>query len=220
MDNRTAMIYNRMRESRENGGNRSDYRGGGYDREMRGYDNRYRSEYGDMRGGDRMRMTYRSEYPMMPEDRFRDRRGREHYENGRFAPRGYYDEPMRIGFAAGRSTGGRYEMGGAAGYGDEGLTEEEAHEWAEGLRNSDGTTGPHWTMEQTDKVMQQRGIDCNPVEFWAVMNALYSDYGTALKKYNMAGNVSFFADMAKAWLDDEDAVPDKAAEYFRCIVDR
>jgi hypothetical protein len=37
------------------------------------------------------------------------------------------------------------------------------------------------------------------------------------KKHN-AATVQFYVDMAKAFLDDEDAVKDKLAQYYRYVV--
>ena len=56
-------------------------------------------------------------------------------------------------------------------------------------------------------------------EFWAVMNALYSDYYTVAKKYNVL-IPDFFADMAMAFINDKDAVRNKTAVYYECIVEK
>ena len=53
--------------------------------------------------------------------------------------------------------------------------------WTSDMVNADGTKGPHWDMEQTDKVMEDHKIDCDPVLWWTVMNSLYSDYCAAHK---------------------------------------
>jgi hypothetical protein len=50
-------------------------------------------------------------------------------------------------------------------------------------------------------------------------NALYSDYYAVAKKYNML-NPDFFADMAMAFINDQDAVKNKAAVYYECIVEK
>jgi hypothetical protein len=97
------------------------------------------------------------------------------------------------------------------------MTKEMADEWTHGMKNEDGTKGPHWTMEQIKQVMAQKGIDCNPLEMYPVMNALYSDYCSVLKKWNM-NKVDFYVDLACAWLNDSDAVPNKASAYFEHIV--
>lgn len=246
-------------------------------------------------GGTDRRSNPRSEYEnegpeqYEVEDRFRDRRGRDHYDNGRFAPmrgemarrnefggmRYREDEPRNGGFAVwdrydgGEARGGYWpqsphtppyykpgmrgdgmnmigfergpEMHGdyrsdasyAAkdemqhstreknrGYsaGSDRLTPEMAQEWTKGMHNEDGSKGPHWTIDQAKQVMQQRGISSyDPYEFWAVMNAIYSDYCTVLKKHGI-NNMDAYIDLTCAWLNDKDAVPNKAAVYFTEIV--
>lgn len=97
------------------------------------------------------------------------------------------------------------------------LDKQTAKEWTEAMENGDGTRGPHWTVEQTDQVMAQRGLECDSAEFFAVLNSVYSDYCAVAKKHGV-NNVDFYADLAKAWLHDKDAVKDKAAAYYEYIV--
>ena len=85
------------------------------------------------------------------------------------------------------------------------------------LHNSDGTSGPHWTMEQVKQVAKQKGLSMEPVELYAVLNALYSDYDHVLKKHGIS-NIDVYVDLAKAWIEDKDAVPNKALAYYECIV--
>lgn len=229
------------------------------------------------------------------EDRFRDNRGREHYDNGRYAPMNngemwvedrrdslgryvpaksvYYDprknygdmhypftpyvppvyedrrrngdyRPMnKIGFSVEgemdkippeigygyRSDAGYRDMDEMAyrksmrtnGYGMSyepiPFTQELAEEWTKGMKNADGSVGAHWTMDQAKQIMTQKGIDCDPVEFYAVLNSIYSDYSDVAKKHNI-NNMDFYTDMAKAWLMDKDAVEDKASAYFEYVV--
>lgn len=226
-----------------------------------------------------------------PEDRFRDSRGREHYDNGRFAPRGESgmwvddrprgdyreeyggapagmrypfrppypyippvyergdgygrgDRPMnRIGFAlegemgkvppefdreyrtmagyqpmdemAHRRSG--YTAGHVTGTALPPFTRETAKEWTDGMVNEDGSRGPHWTLEKAEQIMAQRNIDCDLYTFWAVLNSIYSDYCAVFKKFNI-NNMDVYADLAKAWIDDSDAVKDKAAAYYSFVV--
>lgn len=91
-----------------------------------------------------------------------------------------------------------------------------AEQWTAGMKNEDGTTGPHWNMEQVKQAMAQRSIPGDPVEFYAVLNSLYSDFGEVFKKYNL--KMDFYCDLARAWLDDSDAVDNKAAAYFEYVV--
>lgn len=93
-----------------------------------------------------------------------------------------------------------------------------AMEWVMGMRNNDGSTGPHWTMDQTTQVLQQRGWNCEPAEFYAVINSLWSDYGKTAQKYGV-DKIDYWADMAHDWLDDKDARQDKAARYYKDIVE-
>lgn len=91
-----------------------------------------------------------------------------------------------------------------------------AEQWTAGMKNEDGTAGPHWNMEQVKQAMAQRSIPGDPVEFYAVLNSLYSDFGEVFKKYNL--KMDFYCDLTRAWLDDSDAVDNKAVAYFEYVV--
>ncbi len=97
------------------------------------------------------------------------------------------------------------------------LSRETADHWLREMKNEDGTTGPHWTMEQTKQVMAQKGIECDPLEFNVAINMIYSDYSGVAKKLGV-NNIDFYACMAKAFLDDKDAQPDKLARYYEYVV--
>lgn len=97
------------------------------------------------------------------------------------------------------------------------MTEKVAREWTANMVNADGTRGPHWDMDKTKEFQRQYKIDCDSFIFYAVINSLYSDYCEALKKAN-ASTLETYAWMAKAWIDDADAVPDKAAAYYTYVV--
>lgn len=230
--------------------------------------------------------------------RFRDKTGREHYDNGRFSPvrsgydeeemRGYYDPPymgygypvvrgdyvaprmdypdsirmggyedepdvrrswriienngnsryyddgMRDGMRQVQGFGGSYvdhpymdEMSYREGVRNPGhassrrmpiLSKEMAEEWMEGLQNADGTHGPHWTMEDVKKLLQQKGMQADPLKIWVAMNAEYSDAVAVNRKFGV-DNADFYLESAIArWLNDKDAVPDKPAAYYTYIV--
>lgn len=104
-------------------------------------------------------------------------------------------------------------------YEDEKLTKKEAKQWVASMIDQDGHRGGHWTFEQTSSVLKQRDLDCEPAEFYAILNALYSDYSKVAKKHGVDGT-EFWADMAEAWLDDDDACENKAAMYYDCIVEK
>ncbi len=98
------------------------------------------------------------------------------------------------------------------------LDKETAEEWVENMKNEDGTKGPHWTMEQTEQVRRQKGLDHDPVEFWVAMNAAYSDLCKVAKKYNV-NTVDYYVDYVKAfWFNDQDAEPNKLTAYYEGVV--
>lgn len=167
--------------------------------------------------------------------RRRDKRGRfmsemdEEYEDDDRRPRQigfrYEDEMGRYRARAdyprmneGEHRSGRMEPGHAEGKRRKGMDRRMAEEWTESMRNADGSTGPHWSMDQTKQVMEKRQVECDPIEFYVTMNMLYSDYSKVVKAHGIT-SVDFYADMAKAFLEDEDAVEDKLMMYYRYIVE-
>ena len=97
------------------------------------------------------------------------------------------------------------------------ITKETAMEWTSRMQNEDGTTGPHWPMEQTEQVRKQRSIECDPLAFYVTMNMMYSDYCRVAEKVG-ASSLDFYAYMSKAFLDDKDTAPNKLARYYHCVV--
>lgn len=101
------------------------------------------------------------------------------------------------------------------------FTREDAMRWAEHMQNADGTTGPHWTMEQTSAVADASGIP-HDISRWAwgvTMNMMYSDYYDVARKFGV--NVpEFYAELARAFLMDKDGPgpEEKLCAYYRCIV--
>lgn len=99
------------------------------------------------------------------------------------------------------------------------LTREDAEEWTRHMRNADGSRGEHWSYEQTEQVRRQHGYDCDPAEFYAAMNMMYSDYYEIGKEFNL-NSVDFYAAMARAFLNDKDAGEDKLAKYYEYIFEK
>ena len=93
-----------------------------------------------------------------------------------------------------------------------------AEEWTAKMENEDGTKGAHWSYEQITQLMPQKNIECDPAEFYAAVNMMYSDYCKVAKQYNI-NTVDFYFAMAKAFLDDEDAEENKIGKYYEYIVD-
>lgn len=91
--------------------------------------------------------------------------------------------------------------------------EETAREWVARM-----DPAARWDLTQTTAVMQSKGYNHRPFEFWAVMNMLYSDYGKVMAKYG-ADKPEIWADMADAWITDPDARSHKTGRYYRDIVE-
>ena len=93
-------------------------------------------------------------------------------------------------------------------------------EWAKNMKNSDGSSGAHWSMEDTETVRKARNInDCNPEDFWIAMNMMYSDYQGVAKKYGI-DKPEFYADMARGFLTDKDSKQgrEKLEAYYEYVV--
>ena len=98
---------------------------------------------------------------------------------------------------------------------------ETAMQWAERMQNADGSTGPHWTMEQTTAVAESMGIQAPVVTRWAwgvAMNMMYSDYYPVAVEFGL-NRPEFYAALAKAFLLDKDGPgPErKLMEYYEHI---
>ncbi len=100
------------------------------------------------------------------------------------------------------------------------FTREDAEAWAAKMQNADGTTGAHWTMEQTSAVADASGAGHN-IPHWVfgvTMNMMYSDYYEVARKFGV--NVpEFYAELARAFLMDKDGPgpEEKLCAYYRCI---
>lgn len=73
--------------------------------------------------------------------------------------------------------------------------------------------GEHWTLEQTNNVKQQYGLDqISDVDFYVVMNMAWNDY-----KNIFGENLENYVKYTKAFILDEDAKKDKVFIYFTQI---
>ena len=98
------------------------------------------------------------------------------------------------------------------------LTREDAESWVEHMENADGSTGPRWSMEQTNQIVAQRSLEGSPLLWWVALNATYSDLCKVFKKLGI-NNVDAYVDVAKAfWMEDKDAVSDKLLAYYNSVV--
>ena len=107
------------------------------------------------------------------------------------------------------------------------LSKADMHHWKQMMENEDGTHGPHYDMQQVMDVAEKLGInfeqdEFTEKEFCVAVNMMYSDYCRVAKKYvSPDREIMFFAELAKAFLCDEDGPgpSEKLALYFNCIVD-
>lgn len=99
------------------------------------------------------------------------------------------------------------------------MNEMSARAWVKKMKNSDGTHGEHFTKEITDQVRQAHAPGCDEWEFYATMNMMYSDYSSVAKQMGF-DKTDFYAMMAKAFLDDEDAGDMKLEKYHAYIVEK
>lgn len=96
------------------------------------------------------------------------------------------------------------------------LSEMRVEKWVKGMVNEDGTKGAHFGRDQAKLLRSAHCPQCDELEFYAVINMMYSDYCKVAKQLN-ADRPEFYAHMAKAFLEDQDAEPDKLALYMQYI---
>ena len=159
-----------------------------------------------------------SRMPPYWENRMEESRYRMDDDGGRMIGfDGGMESRMRMGREHHEDTD-RMQMGGSEGEeGHHKLDKRTAMEWVNRMENSDKSRGEHFTMEQTERVRKNKGWECDPVEFWVAMNATWSDGAQTARKFGV-DKLEYWAERAKEFLDDEDAVPDKMAKYYKYIV--
>ena len=165
-----------------------------------------------------MPMDYRIGFGEQPMDRYDPEMRRRRRKDGTFM---HHDDGEDRGMQPIRF-GGMVSMERGRGIGHEKMTRELAEEWVGSMEGSDPAKphGPKWSADQVKPIATKYGIPTEGERFWefyAVMNAMYSDYYPVAKKYNTM-TPEFFADMAMAFISDKDAVPNKTMMYYECIV--
>lgn len=78
------------------------------------------------------------------------------------------------------------------------------------MKNVDGTTGEHWTLEETTRVMDQNGIKANKYDWYYLLNMLHSDYS-----HLWGEDVAQYVKFAKAYINDPDAGTGKVFYLWR-----
>lgn len=160
-------------------------------------------------------------------DRSGDRRNQhsDYYNEGdrdRYDSERYSDSPYRMNRQKGYNPS--MKDGYKEGWGKKELSDEELKSWVKEMHNEDGTTGEKYNVEQTTALAKQHGVvlgdEVSEHEWWATVNAMYSDYCKTAKKYGI-DKPDYYADLAKDFLFDEDAVEakEKLYSYYHNIVD-
>lgn len=106
------------------------------------------------------------------------------------------------------------------------LTRDAAQAWVDSMEWTDQMGKPmhggKWSMAEVKPFAGRMGVPIDGedfYEFFAMMNAMYADYMPVAKKYGIS-SPEFYAGMAKAFIDDEDAVDGKVARYRKYIAKR
>lgn len=79
------------------------------------------------------------------------------------------------------------------------------------LKNKDGTTGEHWNYETTTKVLESKGYNFKPCDWYYVLNMIYSDY------YKYGRSDDTYIELANDFLEDKDGTENKAKKYFKAM---
>lgn len=103
------------------------------------------------------------------------------------------------------------------------LSKETCEEWVRCLDVTDGserTIGEKWSMEKTSEIATRLGVlqKMNRFEFYAAMNAFYSDFFRTAKKYD-ADKPEFYADLVLDYFMNDADAHDKTvfAYYFNFV---
>lgn len=133
------------------------------------------------------------------------------------------DEPLTLGHIeeAGVIAGLLCSLDALHSEHSETFTEADARAWVSEMENEDGSTGEHWTQEQTQAAARSIGVDLSTVGtavWYAAMNMVYSDYYGIAREYGL-DRPDYYAKMAKAFLMDRDGggAEKKIAAYYRCV---
>lgn len=104
------------------------------------------------------------------------------------------------------------------------LTESICKSWVKSMAVTDGserTTGEKWSIDQTTEVgnkLQNNWNVINKWEWYAVMNAWYSDYFKTAKEFEVENEAEFFGMLAMDFFFDEDAKCKNPFNYYFTFV--
>lgn len=79
------------------------------------------------------------------------------------------------------------------------------------MKNKDGSTGEHWDYNTTTRVLESKGFDFNPCDWYVALNMVYSDY------YKSGRSDDTYIELAYDFLSDEDAPTHKMKRYYKAM---
>ena len=79
------------------------------------------------------------------------------------------------------------------------------------MKNKDGSVGEHWDYSTTTRVLDSKGYDFNPCDWYVALNMIYSDY------YKSGRSDDTYIEMAYDFLSDEDAPAHKMKRYYKAM---
>jgi hypothetical protein len=79
------------------------------------------------------------------------------------------------------------------------------------MKNKDGSTGEHWDYNTTTRVLESKGFDFNPCDWYVALNMIYSDY------YKSGRSDDTYIELAYDFLSDEDAPTHKMKRYYKAM---
>lgn len=88
------------------------------------------------------------------------------------------------------------------------ITLELAEKWVSEMRPL-----AKWTKAETDSILKQKGLQVNDVDFYVVMNMMYSDFHNTLDD-----DIEKYILLSVDFLKDEDVEKDKLYNYYYYIV--
>lgn len=88
------------------------------------------------------------------------------------------------------------------------FTKETAKHVVSKFENKDGTKGEHWSYDLTTSVLNNKGYDFRPCDWYVALNMIYSDY------YKSGRSDDTYIELAYDFLEDKDAPEDKMKRYW------
>ena len=106
---------------------------------------------------------------------------------------------------------------------NEGIEKKCAEKAVAKMRNEDGSTGAHWSIEEAAQIAQQFGVNIkgdkfNKYDWFVALNMVRSDFYKAIVNMTGSDNVKHFVELTKAWLNDKDIETGKMWMYFKYVM--